>query len=405
MATALAEQKNAVEEASTHLTGLGPSRLRGEAPVYLRYLVAVLCVLVAFGVRYSLTPLLGEELPFMLFIAASLVSAWYGGASAGLVSLLLGLFVADRFFLTSQRVAASHLSEGFFLMRYLFTASLGIVLIEFLHRNRRNLEREVARRARSEAALLQAQAELAQHAQELEARVAERTKSLTTTVGALESLLYHIAHNLRAPLRAMEGYTTLLQEEYSGQLDAKAQNYARHICDASKRMDELIHDLLQYGRLTHLRLEFAPVRLELAIERALTRLNFETKASRAEVKVPAPLPQVVANPELLEEVLMNLFENAIKFVEPGAAPRIEVRAERRGSRVRVWIQDNGPGIDPQYHERIFGAFETLSSRPGESGTGIGLAIVREGMQRMNGAAGVESQLGAGSKFWIELPGV
>jgi signal transduction histidine kinase len=191
--------------------------------VFQRYGVAVICILVAFALRYFLTPVMGEESPFMLFVAAALVAAWYGGAVAGSVALLLGLFLADYFFLPKGKPATANSVETFRVIRYVFTASLGVVLIEVLHRNRRALEREVARRMISERNLFEAQAQLRRHAEELEKRVAERTAKLGATIESLQSVLYHIAHNFRAPLRAMEGYTAVLMEEYTSRMDATAQ--------------------------------------------------------------------------------------------------------------------------------------------------------------------------------------
>src|SRR5579862_2094390 len=127
-------------------TGRTPT---SDMPAWQRYLAALFCILVAFGIRSWLTPLLGEELPFMLFIAASLVAAWYGGAVAGMVALLLGLFLADYFFLAHSNGAMPHPTVALYFVRYIFTASLGIGLIETLHRSRRRLQGEVARRKRS----------------------------------------------------------------------------------------------------------------------------------------------------------------------------------------------------------------------------------------------------------------
>jgi signal transduction histidine kinase len=371
-----------------------------EAPAWRRYSGAVLIIAVAFGIRYWLTPLLGEELPFMLFIAASLVAAWYGGAAAGVVALLLGLFLADHFFVARPNATAAHPPGVLYLVRYLFTASLGIGLIETLHRGRRKLQREILRRQRSEAALLEAQTQLKSHARELENCVIKRTADLAATVKYLESLLYHIGHNLRAPLRAMEGYATVLVNEYGSRLDATARDYSAHISDAVSRMDDLIHDLLEYGRLGYVPLPMAELALDQALEKVLFRLGFEIRERNAQVSIRHPLPCVRANSEMLEQVLTNLIENAIKFVPTGVQPRVQVYAETVGTKVRLWIQDNGPGIPPAYQERIFGVFETLDRCKG--GNGIGLAIVKQAMQRIGGEVGVESPPEGGSRFWIQL---
>src|SRR5579883_2607496 len=373
-----------------------------EKPAWRRYAGALVCILVAFGVRYWISPLVGDELPFMLFIAASLVAAWYGGAVAGIVALLLGLLLADHFFLVHGRSGVTHPTQALYFVRYLFTASLGVALIETLHRTRRKLEAEVARRRRSESALLEAQERLRTHAQDLEHCVARRTSELAATVKYLESLLYHIGHNLRAPLRAMEGYATVLVDEYGSRLDATAREYSAHISDDAKRMDQLIHDLLEYGRLGYVQLELGPVNLEKVLEQVLFRLGFEIRSTGADVQFDRPLPTVRANPEMLEQVLTNLVENAARFVPAGVRPEIRVSAETRGNRVLVWVHDNGVGIPTQFRQRIFGVFETLGPPGRHGGTGIGLAIVQQAMQRMGGSVGVESNPGQGSSFWIEL---
>jgi K+-sensing histidine kinase KdpD len=374
-----------------------------DVPSWRRYLGALLCIGVAFAVRYWLTPWLGEELPFMLFIAASLVAAWYGGAVAGIVALLLGLFLADYFFLYRSKGDLSHSAQILYFVRYLFTASLGIGLIETLHRSRRKLEREVVRRQRTEAALIEAQAQLTSHAQTLEHCVTRRTAELAATVKYLESLLYHIGHNLRAPLRAMEGYATVLVDEYAAHLDHRAKDYSAHISDAARRMDELIRDLLDYGRLGYIQVPRTVVSVDDVLQRVLFRLGFEVRARQAQIQVRSPMTHVLANPEMLEQVLTHLIENAIQFVEPGVQPKVEIRAESHHSSMRLWVEDNGVGIPREYQQRIFDVFETLGNAATHRGTGMGLAIAKQGMQRMGGEVGVESEPGRGSRFWIELP--
>ncbi|HEV2393872.1 MAG TPA: ATP-binding protein [Verrucomicrobiae bacterium] len=396
--------------------GAGPADSTGDGVkpegrnAFKRYAMALVSVLAAFAVRYWLTPLLGEELPFMLFIAAALVTAWYGGAVTGMIALLLGLLLASFFFLPARPASASRVSlETLQFIRYCFTAAVGIGLIEVLHRDQRRtqeaadeLRREVARRERSEEALQRAQAQLRQHATQLEQRVSERTTDLLATVESLKELLYHIAHNLRAPLRAMEGYSQMLITDYGSKLDATAREYSQHISEASRRMDELIQDLLAYGRLGHLKPELSRVSLQEAVESARFQLGYQIRQREAEVTILEPVPEVLANAQVLTAALIHLLENAIQFTSPGTLPRVTVRAEPKGSRVRLWIEDNGIGIEPRYHERIFTPFETLSPARERRGTGIGLAIVRHGLHRMGGEVGVESQLGQGSRFWIEL---
>jgi signal transduction histidine kinase len=376
------------------------------------YVIAVACVLAAFGIRYWLTPVLGEELPFLGFIGAALVAAWSGGVGTGVLALMLGLFLGDWFFVRPGGAVGSvaHSLAWFRLIRYLLTASLGIILIEILHRGQRQtqaavgeLRVEVARRKRSEEALLEAEEQLRRHAEHLESRVAGRTAQLTATVEHLRALLYHIAHDLRAPLRAMSGYTTILTEDYGPKMDETATTYTRRIAEAAGQMDALIADLLEYGRLGHIEVTLNKVSLERALRCVVDRLELELQARQAQVKIAGPLPEVRANPDLVERVLTNLLQNAIKFVPPGRTPQVQVRAEARRAGARLWIEDNGIGIDPQHHERFFGPFQTLHPEQGQAGTGIGLAIVKEAMQRMGGKAGVESQLGGGSRFWVEFP--
>ncbi len=382
----------------------------GSPPLWRRYLVGLACVLCAFGIRYWLTPILGEELPFMFFVAASLVAAWYGGAATGIVALLLGLCLADFFFLPPRGVAGvPHSVELLQFIRYFFTASLGIALIEVLHRDRRRtraaveeLRLEVARRERSEAALSEAQEQLRRHAADLERRVAERTAQLTVTIESLRSLLYHIAHNLRAPLRALEGYSTLLVERASGKLDATAQDHCERIAQAARRMDRLIQDLLEYGRLSHIEIELSRVNLHEAVTAALEQLAPAIKDRGGEIAVREKLPGVTAHFGLLQAVLVRVLENALEFVAPGVTPRVSISAEERGSRVRLWVEDNGVGIDPKYQDRIFDVFVSLYPSDTAEGTGIGLAIAKEVMERLGGSVGVESTPGRGSRFWLEF---
>jgi signal transduction histidine kinase len=263
----------------------------------------------------------------------------------------------------------------------------------------------ISERRRTQEALHAAREELHQHAKELEVRVRERTAKLQETVQSLESLCYTIAHDLRGPLRAMSGYSDVLVDEYGNVLDASARHYAEQIKSGARRMDQLILDLLRLGRLGSVDMSPANVQLEEIARKVLGPLEQEIRAKGADVQIRTPLLPVWANDLMLEQIIANLLSNALKFSRPETAPRVEMWTEEKQEWVRLCIRDNGIGIPPEHVERIFQPFEKLVLGDGDTGTGIGLAIVRKGVERMAGRVGVESNLGKGSCFWIELPAV
>ncbi|HWF18154.1 MAG TPA: ATP-binding protein [Verrucomicrobiae bacterium] len=245
---------------------------------------------------------------------------------------------------------------------------------------------------------------LRDYAEELERRVAERTATLQESVQSLEGVLYHVAHDLRAPLRAMQGLTTLLLEEYATRFDDEGRDYAARIVTAASRMDALIRDLLAYGRLGHVDLPLQKVDLEKLMKFALDALCDEVAERGAQIEIQHPLPPVHANELVLQQIVLNLLSNALKFVAPGVAPRVRIWPETSNDKIRLWMQDNGIGIGTEHQQRIFRVFERLHRSEDYPGTGIGLAIVYKGMERMGGSVGVQSQPGAGSRFWLEFPG-
>jgi PAS domain S-box-containing protein len=263
-----------------------------------------------------------------------------------------------------------------------------------------DLERRVAERTKdlqeANERLQEAEAQIRRKAQDLEKEVSERTAELRESVGSLEQFCYTIAHDLRAPLRAMHGFSDALLQECH--VTETASDYARRISRAAARMDVLIHDLLSYGRLNSADLEIVPLNLAPLLEEVARG----SERDGARIAIETPMPRIHANPTGLKQVFENLLSNALKFVAPGVVPQVRVFAEASDHTVRINIQDNGIGIDPKYHQRIFRVFERLS--PSQyPGTGIGLAIVQKGVERMGGRVGVQSQPGHGSCFWIELP--
>jgi PAS domain S-box-containing protein len=244
------------------------------------------------------------------------------------------------------------------------------------------------------------------HALEAETRSAELerlTSELREANSAMESFTYSVSHDLRAPLRAMWGFATALQEDYGEHLDEQGRRYAQSVVDAARRMDALVEDLLAYSQLSRVEMELGPTELEGAVHEAVQEVGPGGKGCEESVTVTLPLAPVIGHRATLVQVLINLLSNALKFVAPGTEPQVRVFAEARGGRVRLWVDDNGLGIASEHHKRIFLPFERLHGLELYPGTGIGLAIVRKGVERMGGSAGVDSELGRGSRFWIELP--
>lgn len=262
---------------------------------------------------------------------------------------------------------------------------------------------DITERKAMEVALREAMDQLGKVNEQLEQRVKERTAGLEESFKSLQGLLYHVAHDLRAPLRAMHSFTDLLLEEYAQNLDAQGEDYAHRIAEASGKMDELIRDLLDYGRLGHQSISIVLVDLTALLARVLNGLELEIKNKRAEIQVDQPLSVVYGDVRILQWVLTNLITNALKFVPPGIPPHIHIWTLVTGEMVTFNIQDNGIGISPKDQERVFNVFERLhDSEVIYPGTGMGLAIVKKSMERLQGKVGVESSPGSGSRFWLEL---
>lgn len=234
---------------------------------------------------------------------------------------------------------------------------------------------------------------------ELEVEVQDRTKELQELVNELEHFSYTITHDLRAPLRAMQGYAGILEEEHGAALDATARGYLRRIAVSATRMDQLITDALSYSRAVRQEFTLVPVDANALIQGMLESYpNFQPPKVRIEIE--KPLPPVLANEAGLAQCMSNLLGNAVKFVPPGVQPHVRISSEQVDGMVRLWIEDNGIGIAPEMQPRLFSMFQRLSKD--YEGTGIGLALVRKVAERMGGKVGVESQLGRGSRFWLML---
>jgi signal transduction histidine kinase len=206
-------------------------------------------------------------------------------------------------------------------------------------------------------------------------------------------------------LRSIQGFAEALLEDYISSLDAKAQNYLQRIVAAAELTNTLIENLLDYSKLSRTQLQLEPVDINIIVSQVLAQMEEEIQQKQAEISVIGALPTVLGHYTTCIQSFTNLISNAIKFVAPNIKPKVIIRAATNQNYFILWVEDNGIGIKPEYHEKIFGVFERLHGIESYPGTGIGLAMVRKGVERMRGQVGVESQLGQGSKFWIQLPSV
>jgi PAS domain S-box-containing protein len=237
----------------------------------------------------------------------------------------------------------------------------------------------------------------------LERMVNERTASLREAIVQMEEFSYTVSHDLRAPVRAMQCYAEVLMEDYGAQLDDHAKRYLDRIILGGTRMDRLIQDILTYSRLSRREIHLQPVSLD-KLTREIIRQYLDLGSSAPpDISVEGQLLSVIGHEASLSQAISNLLNNAIKFVPSGKTPQVRVRTERRDGDARLWIEDNGIGIKPEYQHRLFNVFERVHPEKNYEGTGIGLAIVRKAAERMGGKAGVESDGVTGSRFWIQLP--
>jgi PAS domain S-box-containing protein len=245
------------------------------------------------------------------------------------------------------------------------------------------------------------EAELEQERANLELRVAERTAQLQTTISELEAFSYSLSHDMRAPLRAMEGYTQLLRNILSDKLGPKEEDFFGRIMASAERLDNLIQDVLQYSRVARAPLELKKIDLEKVVGQVISDYP-NLQPPSVEIRVQKPLLPVLGHEAFLTQCISNLLSNAVKFVAPGVKPKVSVYTKAYGKEIRLFVEDNGIGVSAENQKQIFGIFQRLHPNTMYPGTGIGLAIVQKAVQRMGGQVGVESTLGKGSNFWLQL---
>ncbi len=287
----------------------------------------------------------------------------------------------------------------------------------------------ITARKKTEQALIAAKEQLRSHADKLENIVQERTKNLQEMVGELQRFSYALMHDMRAPLRALRSYSDVLLSQCAGQLQPRHEDLLQRMQAAAERMDALVTDALQYSKAVQEELALRPVNAAKLL-RGMVESYPQFQPPKAEIRMQESMPLVLANAAALTQCFSSLLNNAVQFVQPGKMPAIRVWAEARNAEresvgasecravasntvprsdapdpphvpyVRLWFEDNGIGIAKEHQEQIWTMFQRLHG--GHEGTGIGLALVRKLVERMKGRAGVESEPGQGSRFWVEL---
>ncbi len=238
---------------------------------------------------------------------------------------------------------------------------------------------------------------------ELEQRVAERTAELENRNRELETFTYSVSHDLKAPLRGIDGYSRLLLEDHYENLDAEGRNFLEIIRGASQQMSRLIDDLLDYSRMERRPLKSGTVDIGSLVDSVLFEKREEIKTLGADVKVSVPFETIRGDADGLALALRNYVDNALKFSDPSGKPEIEIGGEETRRSWRIWVRDTGIGFDMSFHDRIFGIFQRLHRPEDYQGTGVGLAIVKKAVERMGGRTWAESVPGEGSTFFLEVP--
>jgi len=252
--------------------------------------------------------------------------------------------------------------------------------------------------------------EVHRHREHLEELVEARSADLEQTIAQLkavneelESFSYTVSHDLRAPLRAIDGFVRILVEDHGAALSPEAQRCVQTVRDNAKNMGLLIDDLLSFSKLSREELRVGPVELDEVVEEAWIALAADYEGRRVEF-VRGDLPQVVGDPRLLKLVFANLLGNAVKYTRPREVARIEVGCRRLNGDTAVFVSDNGVGFDMRYKDKLFGVFQRLHRADDFEGTGIGLATVQRIVNRHRGRIWAEAEIDLGATFFMTFSG-
>jgi K+-sensing histidine kinase KdpD len=369
---------------------------KGGLPI--RYGFSVVCVVVALGAALTSQYYGFRGVELAAFDLAIVVVTWYAGAGPSALAVVLSSACFNYFF--TEPLYTFQVSREDLPYFFLFTASASIVawfvavrrrIENDLRDARDHLQVEVEQRKRREDEILKLNNELVKRARELE-----------TSNNELESFAYSVSHDLRAPLRHVVGYSELLQRQASSSLDEKSRRFIQTILEASKRMGNLIDDLLAFSRIGRAETKKTLVSLDQLVKDVVAEIGQDTTGRDIVWKIH-PLPVCYGDRSMLRLVIFNLLSNAVKFTRMRAKTEIEIGSVDREDEVEVFVRDNGAGFDMQYVDKLFGVFQRLHLPEEFEGTGIGLATVRRIIHRHGGEVRAQGGVDQGATLYFSLP--
>jgi signal transduction histidine kinase len=364
----------------------------------MRYGFSVVSVAIALGVAFALQHYQFRDVELPVLSLAIAFTTWYAGVGPSALAVLLSSAFFDYFFIEPlYSLDISRRDLPYFLIFVLWAAivaSFSAVRRRIegsLRQARDNLQAELEQRRHREDEIRKLNQELAKRAAELEAINKE-----------LESFAYSVSHDLRAPLRHMVGYSELLQRQASSLLDEKSQRFIRTIIDSTKRMGNLIDDLLAFSRIGRAETNKTKVDLERLVKDVVAEIGQDTKDREIAWKIGA-LPICCGDRSMLRVVVVNLVSNAVKFTRMRKPAEIEIGCVDGNKEVEVFVRDNGAGFDMQYANKLFGVFQRLHLPEQFEGTGIGLATVQRIIHRHGGTVRGEGAVDQGATFYFSIP--
>ena len=363
----------------------------------LYYVIAVLLTLLVVSLKYYYPTILATEAPFLLFIFVPIIITYIGGAYPGIFSLILTTILALYLFIPPKNTFLTHdFSSGVQIAAYVIEALIGIRIIGSLKslqitllKNKQHFEEQVNVRT--------------QKVQKASERLQKLNLELQRSNSDLEEFAYIASHDLQEPLRKIQSFGNLLQEECKETLEGDAGIYLDRILHSTGRMRKLINDLLEYARVSRSTTILKNIDLNTVIGSVISDIDLYIKETHTTIHVEE-LPKVEADPLLMQQLFQNLIMNAIHYRHPERRPVISINSKIvKDNNLLISVQDNGIGFEQQYVDKIFRIFERLYSKQEKSGTGIGLAICRKIVEQHHGSITAKSTPGFGSTFLITLP--